>query len=243
MRALTEHGYVQSDVIPSRRFRTPFYYTLGPAGVRYLEAVGLATPSSWRTAKAVNQHWLFVEHTLELNDVLISALLLHRAMPSARLHAFEHEHELKRRPYKATWQANGQSQTFTVIPDAFLDFYVTAGGGIRRMPVLLEHDRGTEEQTYFRRRIRSYLMLVKTGSYQQLFGSKAVTIAFTTLQGEQRVEQMRAWTRAELEGESRQLGELFRFAALKPPLEPAKTWFGAHWLSPYDETAQPLLAA
>jgi len=34
----------------------------------------------------------------------------------------------------------------SIIPDALLDFYLTAKQGQLRMPVFLEHDRGTEER-------------------------------------------------------------------------------------------------
>jgi hypothetical protein len=196
-------------------------------------------PRSWRASREVGQHWLFIEHTLELNDVLISALLLHQETSSAQLYRFEHERSLKRHPYKPTWQGKDGMQTFAVVPDAFLDFRL----GGRRFPVLLEYDRGTEEQLYFRRKIRGYILLLKTGSYQQLFNAHAVTIAFTTFKGAERVEQMRAWTRAELEGESASLGKLFRFASFTRPLQPRAVWLEPHWLSPYDEALQPLLAA
>lgn len=250
LKTLTDYGYVQSDVIPSRQWRTPFYYTLGPAGVRYLESVGADLPPSWRAGRAVNQHWLFVEHTLELNDLLVSALLLSRDAPTVQLHSFEHERSLKRHPYKATWQTNGQTHALTVIPDAFLDFYLSAlstPDGVQRMPILVEHDRGTEEQLYFRRRIRAYIMLLKTGAYQQMFSAKAVTIAFTTFQSAERIEQLRAWTRAELDGEPPALGALFRFAFLRRPLQPQAVWLGPQWMSPYDtgqtgQEPQPLLA-
>lgn len=235
---------MQSDVIPSRKLKKPFYYTLGTAGARYLESVGCDVSESWRASKEINQHALFVEHTLELNDLLISALLLHLSVPSVTLHGFTHERALKRHPYRATWQTNGQTQTFTVIPDAFLEFRVRVAGRVRRMPVLLEHDRGTEEQYYFRRRTRAYIMLLKTGSYQQLFGTSAVTIAFTTHTGQHRVEQMRAWTRAELEHEPPEVGALFRFAVLPQPMHPSAVWLGPHWYSPYDaQQPQALLAA
>jgi Replication-relaxation len=220
LKTLTTSGFVQSDVIPSRRWRTPYYYTLGKAGVKYLESVGCDVSESWRAGKEVNQHALFVEHTLELNDVLISALLLHRDEPGVTLRGFEHERSLKRHPYQASWQG----QTFTVIPDAFLDFHAVVDGSLRRMPILLEHDRGTEEQFYFRRRIRAYLMFLKSGTYQQTFGTNAVTIAFTTFQGERRVEQMQRWTRIELKNEPTSLGELFRFVALTQPIHAWDVW-------------------
>lgn len=145
-----------------------------------------------------------------------------------------------RRPGKAAMAP----QTFTVIPDARLEFYVTISGKLRRMPVLLEHDRGSEEQYFFRRRIRAYIMLLKTGSYQQLFGTNAVTVAFTTFTGPERVEQMRAWTRAELETESPELGALFRFTLLPRTLQPSAVWLGPQWFSPYDnQQPQALLVA
>lgn len=214
LKTLGDSGYVQAREIPSTQMRMPFYYTLGKEGMRYLESVGCDMPESWRASKEADKHALFVEHTLELNDLLISALLLRG---NARLHSLTHERVLKRQPYKASWNGG----TFTVIPDAFLDFYVTVDGVVRRMPVLLEHDRGTEEQSYFRRRIRAYMMLLKTGSYQQLFGANAVTVAFTTFQGEGRAEQMGKWALLELEPS---LVGLFRFVSLTPPLDPVQTW-------------------
>ncbi len=255
LKMLTDAGFVQSDVIPSRKWRTPFYYTLGPAGVNYIRYIesgggsgGSTIPASWRADRAVRQHWLFVEHTLELNDVLISALLLHRDAPSVRLHNFEHERELKRHPYKATWQSGGQRQTFTIIPDAFLEFRTSTLTGYNLMPILVEHDRGTEEQAYFRRRIRGYITLLKAINAGQAHpfpdADQAVTIAFTTFQDESRVDQLRFWTRAELEGEPAGLGTLFRFASFQLPLQPRTVWLEQLWRSPYDtDPAQPLLAA
>lgn len=247
LKTLVAAGYVQSDVIPSRHWRTPFYYTLGPEGVRYIryvESGGDDVPASWRSERAIHQHWLFVEHTLELNDVLISALLVHRDVPSIRLHRFEHERQLKRHPYQATWRDDTGPHRFAVIPDAFLEFYVTTPAGLHKYPVLVEHDRGTEEQLYFRRRIRAYAMLFKSGNYQQLFQTSAVTVAFTTFRGDDRIDQLRAWTRAELEGEPAGLGTLFRFASLQLPLQPRTVWREQLWRSPYDtDPAQPLLAA
>ena len=70
-------------------------------------------------------------------------------------------------------------------------------------------------------------------------------VAFTTFVGEQRREQMRQWTRAELEStaEPRTVGTAFRFASLTQPLDPHATWTGQHWHTPYDDPPQALLAA
>lgn len=238
LKVLTEQGYTQVDSIPVRQLRSPYFYTLGAKGFQYLKDAGFDTDEAWRAVKEVGKHALFIEHTLELNDVLISAALLQR-VSSFRLDHFEHERALKRRPYHASWQTERGRQTATVIPDAFLDFRYEG----RRMPVLLEHDRGTEEQFYFRRRIRAYIMLIRTEAYKELFGAKAITVAFTTFVGEHRLEQMRAWARAELASEASTIGTAFCFANLTPPLDPSAVWLAPIWYSAYDTNRTSLLAA
>lgn len=228
LKTLVAEGFVQADTVPTKRVRAPYYYALGQQGVKHLAQEGYDTADSWRHSKETDKSGLFVEHTLELGDVLVSAALL-RTMSEYRLHTFTHERVLKRSPFKL--------EGITLIPDAFLD--VRNQG--RRLPVLLEHDRGTEEQHYFRRRIRAYMALLKSRSYQQLSGGTAITIAFTTFVGPERVEQMRKWTGAEVERDPA-LTPVFRFAALSRPLHPIETWLGAHWCGVHDNE-QPFLAA
>lgn len=242
LKVLTDNGFIQADTIPTKYYRAPYYYTLGQKGIRYLEEAGYDTHEAWRASKEVDKHALFIEHTLELNDLLIAAALLRKSDPRFSLDSFIHERVLKRKPYQAVW--SGGRQTFTIIPDAFLDFRLKMpDGSQRRMPVLLEHDRGTEEQQYFKRRIRGYIMLIKTEAYKELFGSRAITVAFTTFMGPQRLEQMRTWMRQELANESRAIGLTFCFATLSPPLSPEQVWFAPCWYSPYDAQPQALLAA
>lgn len=218
---------MQSDVIPSRRFRTPYYYTLDRAGVKYLAGLGCDVSAAWRAGRQLHQA-LFVAHTLELNDVLISALQVGR-VSDYQLASFTHERVLKRTPYK--------TGHVTLIPDAYLEF---RHGG-RRLPVLLEHDRGTEEQHYFRRRIRGYVAFLRGRAYERLFGTTTMSVVFTTFVSAQRVEQLRAWTRAELKGEPSLL-PVFCFAHLKPPLDP-QVWLSAIWWSAAERPPERLLAA
>ena len=237
LRTLVDEHYVQFDAIPTKFFRSPYYYALDYEGVRYLGRAGMDTSDAFRASKEVDKHALFVEHTLELNDVLITAALLKRAAPSYYLDSFIHERVLKQRPYRAVWRGG----RFSLIPDSFLDFHQTMpDGGQRRMPVLLEHDRGSEEQKYFRRRIRAYITMLKVEAYKALFGVKTITIAFTTFAGEQRMERMRDWTLQELAltNEPRAIGMAFCFASLTQPLEPRRLWLEPHWLAAY-KVVQP----
>jgi len=238
LKTLVDEGYLQADAIPSKRLRSPYYYTLGTKGMKYLEDLGLERHPAWRAGKEVEKGALFVEHTLELNDVLISAALLHRADARYHLHSFLHERALRRQPYKATWRQAGQSQTFTIIPDAFLDLRLRLPTGrYRRWPLLLEHDRGTEGQQHFKQRIRAYITLFKSEMYCDLFGVQTLSVVFTTFLGAERVEEMRVWTRQELEAtnESVEIGTLFFFSALPRPISPAELWLGQVWRLTYDE--------
>ena len=240
LKILTDHGYAQADAIPTKFSRSPYYYAVGQKGMRYLEDTGCDTGETFRASRETNRHSLFIEHTLELNDILIAATQLQQADPRYGLAGFVHERVLKRHPYKASWKNGNASQSFTIIPDAFLDFRLSvADGRQRRMPVLLEHDRGTEGQYHFKRRIRAYIVLLRSGEYQQLFGVKAITIAFTTFVGAQRLAHMREWTRQELaaSNEPKQLGTTFSFTLGIQPLTARQLWLEPHWYTPYAEDA------
>jgi len=245
LKTLADHGFIQADSVPTRQYRNPYFYTLGAKGIQYLESIGLDVPQNFRESKQVGQHYLFVQHALELNDILIAASLLHTVTPAYSLTRFVHEQILKRRPYTATWQEDGKTQTQRLTPDAFLDFRLDTTNGQRRNPILLEHDRGTEGQEHFRRRLRAYLVLLKKGDYQQYLGVKAVTIAFSTFAGEARLKQMRDWTRLELAtiGAPPSMSGLFLFANLIKPLEPRHVWLESSWYTIQSNQAPVALLA
>ncbi len=244
LKQLVDQRYIQADVVPKRYIGAPpYYYTLTPKGLRYLRSIGMDTSEAPRPSDRV-KHTLFIEHALELNDVMIAAALLAKSHPEYYLADFIPEQVLKRRPYTGLQQGR---RTFTIIPDAVFDFRRPLPTGRHLYtPVLLEHDRGTEQQAYFRERIRAYITFLTSGSYQEVFNTSAVNIAFTTFEGERRREQMRAWTLQELKAtnESPDVGLAFAFATLKRPPTARQVWLDPCWLSPYDpDECHPLLAA
>jgi len=171
--------------------------------------------------------YIHLRHTEELNDVLIAAVRIGSADPRYSLESFVHEWVLKRHPFKVAWQDHGHSQTFTAIPDAFLDFRFTLPDGAqRRMPVFLEHDRDTEKQQKFRQRIRAYIMLLKSEAYKERFATRVITVAFTTFAGAKHGEEMRTWARAELaaSNEPWEVGATFTFAGLPKTLTATQAW-------------------
>lgn len=239
LRLLADNGYVQIDELPTKRLRSPYHYLLGTKGVDYLKEIGMDVQKAFRSSKEVHTSSLFVAHTLELNDIIISAALLKRVSSSHWLESFIHERELKAHPYKVVWQGG----TFSLIPDAFLIFrMLVPDGRQRRMPIVLEHDRGSEEQHYFRRRIRAYLMLLKKEGYKELFGVGGITIAFTTSAGVERLKKMREWTATELQetGET-QYKHLFYFTLVKNPIDPYLVWVNTTWLPVLENRPTSLL--
>jgi hypothetical protein len=234
LRRLIDYGYVQYDAMPTKFTRSPYYYTLDKRGARYLQQAGLDISESFRAGKEVDKHALFAAHTLELNDIIVSAALLKRSNLRCwlEIESLIHEHELKRKPYKATWAGGA----FSLIPDAFMIFrMILPDGRQRRLPVLIEHDRGSEEQRYFRRRIRAYLMMLKNKGHQDLFNVGGVTIAFTTSAGHERLGRMKDWTEQELKasGEHGSFGQVFFFTtferAIGKPIDPVQLWLERCW--------------
>ena len=232
LKALADHGYIQADATPIKHhtpakvyFSSRYYYTLAQKGMRYLEDIGLDIDKSFRASNETGKHSLFIDHALELNDILIAALRLKFTDPRFYLARYVHERTLKRTPYKVS-QSSAQ---VSLIPDAFLDVHQRRPGQTDlSLPLILEHDRGTEQQLHFRRRIQAYRALLQAKGQTQLFGTEAVTVAFTTFVGTRRVMQMRAWAYQELH-DTPQLAGMFLFAELPKPLEPRHLLFERRW--------------
>jgi hypothetical protein len=188
-----------------------------------------------RAGKEQDKQPTHIQHTIELNDVIISATLLSQQSDIYWLKSFKHERELKHPKYK-----------YDVVPDAFLDFRMTTPEGKqRRLAVLLEHDCATEHINAFKPRIRAYVQMLKTEAYKELYGVGIVTIAITTFKGETHRDKLVRWTKEELT-ESRclqALGGAFYFANLAPPLEPKTLWTEPAWKTLYTDEQRSLLGS
>jgi hypothetical protein len=227
LKLLVDNGYIQADCVPTKLFKSPYYYTLATKGMRYLSAIGMDTDPSFRASKEVSDSYLHLRHALELNDVLIAALRLKFVSEHFYLARYVHERTLKRTPYKVTY--NGQN--ISLIPDGFLDIHQRRPGQVEpSLALIVEHDRGTEQQDHFRRRIRAYSAFLQAEAYKQALGANAVTVAFTSFISTRRVMQMRAWAWQELQHEPN-IARMFVFAELPRPLEPNHLLFDRRWLT------------
>ena len=238
LKELVDHHYLREDWTPTRLVREPYHYTLGSKGIEYVRQAGIDGASAVRASKETGTSYLFVKHALGVVDVVIAAAALTRAAPAYSLVRFIPERDLKQQPLKVRWQG----ASLSLVPDAFLEFCQTLSDGRGRyMPLCIEHDGGTEQRQHFCRRIRAYISLLKSGAYQEVFGVKSMTIAFTTFEGEKRRNQMREWTKAELDAtnESSAIGMAFCFSSLVPLLDSKQLWLKPCWYTPY-EADQPI---
>src|SRR5205807_3688568 len=100
---------------------------------------------------------------------------------------------------------------------AYIAFaYTSPEGKEETMPVLVELDRGTEDQKFFRRRIRAYIVFLKSRAFKTLFNIENITVAFATTKDHHRVRQMREWAAKEfaVTNEPGWLATLFLFTTL-----------------------------
>ena len=174
---------------------------------------------------------------LAISDILIQSLLFVKTEPSYRINTLLHERSFKNHPIKVTYQ----EQTKAIVPDAYLAFgYTRQNGKDATIPVLVELDRGTEDQKFFRKRIRAYSVFLKSRAFKSLFTIENITVAFATTKNHNRVGKMREWARKELAvtSEPKWLADLFLFTSLPETMdgiEPRQLFLDPVWYTPSDD--------
>jgi hypothetical protein len=241
LKDLTEAGYILPLFHPS--IRLPYMYALSRKGLNYLAAQGIDVREYFRPSQEEDsaKNFLFREHMLAISDVLIHSLLFVKTEPSYRLGTMQHERVFKNSPIKATYTRSGREQTKTIVPDAYLEFVHTRESGKEEtIPVLVELDRGTEDQKFFRKRIRAYIVFLRSRTFETLFNIKNITVAFATTKNHNRVKQMREWAQKEfaLTNEPQWLPGLFLFTTLPEnmgDIEPRQLFLDPVWYTPSDD--------
>lgn len=242
LKALTEAGYILPLFHPL--IKLPYVYCLNRKGLQYLAGLGIDVRDYFRPSeeKETEKNFLFREHMLAISDLLIHALLFAKSAPAFRLERLSHERVFKNNPIKATYVRNNKTETKTLVPDSYLEFIQTKEGGKEvKIPIILELDRGTEEQKFFRRRLRAYIVFLKSHSFETIFSVKSMTIAFATTKDHNRLNKMREWARLEfsLTQEPRWLSDLFLFTALPEhieEIEPRQLFLDPLWYLPGEDT-------
>jgi hypothetical protein len=241
LKDLADNRYVLPLSHPS--IRLPYMYALDRKGLNHLAAQGVDVREYFRPSSEEDsaKNFLFREHMLAIGDILIHALLFEKTEASYRISSMLHERVFKNNPIKATYERNSREETRTIVPDAYLAFvYTSPDGKEETIPVMWELDRGTEDQKFFRKRIRAYIVFLKSRAFKTLFSIENITIAFATTKNHNRIKQMREWTRKELAAttEPSWLSQLFLFTSLPEnmaAIEPRHLFLAPVWYLPSDD--------
>jgi hypothetical protein len=238
LRGLYMRGYLHRLRLPSAApGNTAFVYTLGRRGISYLTGAGIADFHRFRPSEQDEHSYLFLTHTLCLNDCLVAARLLELEEPAVQLVDFVHERTLKRTPVRVTTH---RSEHIAVIPDAWLDFHV--GHGSHQMAVVFELDRGTVDKKAMKKNLRG-LVAYARGPYQASFKTDSLSIALATTAGPHRVELLKNWLEQVLEEATAQsMAGFFLVTALPPgPPSPRELFLSPVWSVPFSPSPVALL--
>jgi hypothetical protein len=241
LKDLTDAGYVLPLSHPS--IRLPYMYALDRKGLNYLQVQGVDVREYFRPSQEEDsaKNFLFREHMLAISDLLIHALLFVKAEPSYRIGTMQHERVFKNAPIKVAFRSNNREETKAIVPDAYIAFvYTNPTGKEETIPVLWELDRGTEDTKFFRRKLRAYIVFLKSRSFKTLFSIENITVAFATTKDHNRVRQMREWAAKEFAttNEPDWLANLFLFTALPENMggiEPRQLFLDPVWYTPTED--------
>jgi hypothetical protein len=237
LKALSELGLLQRIWLPrpAPHGSAPSVFTLGRKGLNHLGSQGFDVARRYRPSEQNARSYLFLAHTLAVNDVLIGAELLGRQAPGVQLARMLHERDLKRAPLQVQ---DNDGRTIAVVPDGWLDFRIN---GSFQACLALELDRGTEEQKAWRRKVRG-LVAFANGPYQEAFQTRSLTIAVVATSGDHRLLQLIRWTESELAlWKEETLGDLFVFTGVAPESTPADLFTARRWYQPFGEQPVALL--
>lgn len=229
LKELADDGYCQRLFLPrpTPHGRVPAIYTLGRSGRAHLETLGIDVPTRLRPSEERGHAYLFLDHTLAVNDWLIALALLSRRAPGITVRTMLHERTLRRMPVMV---AGSDGRRASVIPDGWLDLRVALPDGVDRYCIALEIDRGTTEQKAFRRKI-AHWVAAADGPYREMFGTDLLTVAIVATPGEGRAKELLRWIAAELVNLQRpDAAELFLVTAMDAAsVDPATLWCGPVW--------------
>lgn len=237
VKRLRDAGYIQAIFLP-RRSQTgsaPSVYTLSRRGRLFLQRLGVSVSLRVRPSEERLHSYLFLAHTLCVNDVLLAVHMLAKTDRRIVLAGMRHERDLKRAPVAVVTAAG---ERIAVVPDGWIDIRVQDW----QYCFVLELDRGTEEQKAWKRKVRG-LVAFASGPYQAAFNTDSLTIAVLTTAGEKRCVDLRRWTEEELSAiQHTHAAGFFAVASLVPATtSPQQLFLGRLWQTPFTPSLQALI--
>lgn len=251
-----DRQYLFRFPLPNTRIGgTEKIYTLGSRGRAYLQSQGINVDWHFRPYKVAGMTYQNCLHALTLTRFLVAAQVFCKKSDVWEFSKLRIEYELKKEiaSEKASKQAVtvavtnavGTEEEVTVIPDAWLLFHNLTSKKERWRPVMLEVDRASEQQTFFKRQVRARALFLASGGYKKLFGTHKGVVAYATSGNDTRRKSMALWTHEVLtELNLRKLAPRFFFCSLTPTWEQDETslFLAPLWFRALEKHPVPLLA-
>jgi hypothetical protein len=239
LKLLSDAGLLQRLFLPRTHQygAAPSVHVLARKGRNYLESLGLDIPYRFRPGEQQERAYLFLNHTLALNNILITIELLPRNHPDITVEAMLHDHTLKATPI---YVVDSENRRLAVVLDGWVDLRLPNS---QRMCLGLEVDMGTIEERRWRRKVRS-LVACSQGPYQKRFGTESLTVAVVATTSDKRLADLVRWTELELQelSDTEYAADLFRFAHIPADsTDPGDAFLSPHWYRPFHRLPAPLL--
>ncbi len=243
-----ERSYLYRFPMPNTRVgNTERVYTLGATGRAYLSDLGLDIDWYFRPHKTGGLTYSHLLHPLALTRFLVTAQVLVKNQPKIKLTQMKIEYELRQTASEVTIAATNKAGKteeipIAVVPDAWLDFSLP---NLQSLPILLEIDRGTEQQQKFKQHVAARIAYVRRGGgYSKQFGTEYVSIAYATTGSQQRLQTMLTWTEEVMRDLGKQsFSRVFHFLSLpQGDLDPDWLFLSPTWKRPFEKQPVALLS-
>lgn len=208
------------------RGNTEYLYTLSRIGGKELQPLGITDFSRYRPGDTHTLKLPHLQHLIVLNDFLIAAHLVCRNHPDICIAAMLHDLDMKKR---APMRVTVDKQTFSIVPDGFLDFRLAIAGRMYALPCWIEIDLNTTWGKTLRFKLQKIISAIQTLAFVDLFGVSNVTVAIATTH-EKRIWLMRSYIKDELERLGLlHLANVFLFTPLPQELDPVTLFTAPVW--------------
>jgi hypothetical protein len=244
LKDLVDSGFVLA--LPRRFVNMPNVYTLTGKGYTYTTALGMPQRKRVRPTEEREKarNVFFIQHTLAVGDVLITARLLSQTHPDILLTRMYTEQELKRKIYVAlpvqTEEGSRQHRTLCIEPDASCEF--TIQRQVQDFLHIEVYRTLPPAEWRFKQKIAGYVTSLDSGQHEALFHTPALSIAVFA-QTKEMADTLRQWTEEALqEMERPEEGEMFFFGSVNPATaSPEEVYLAPVWEQPFSTAKTPLL--
>ena len=234
LKSLSDEGLIVA--LPGRFVSMPYVYTLTGKGYAYTAGLGMPPAKRVRSSEEREKarNVFFIQHTLAVSDVLISARLLSQTHPDIVLTRMYTERELKRKIYVET------PSKVCIEPDASCEF--TIQETVQDFLHIEVYRNLPPAEWRFKQKIRGYVTMLDTGVHEALFHTPALSIAVFA-QSKEMAQILKQWTEEALQEMNRpEEGEMFFFSSVNPATaSPEELFLSPVWQQAFGDTKTPLL--